>query len=213
MTGIRPLLHAAIRLSLLFLVTTVCPGQSVFERGGNIYYVSGSGSERRLTRSGGDSDPVLSPDGRLVVFIRTGTGDPIETNLDTCDNMQIRRISTDGTGDTTIVASKASNEPQELLACFSDAQFSEDGSVVFFLSAAWITSAAVHRIELRTGEISFVTPGNSLEVIRDGEFKGNLRISQHRNHSDWGSYDCDYIFSPEGKQITIVEGTCREKDD
>ena len=94
---------------------------------------------------------------------------------------------------------------QEVLAGFSVPQFSQDSKTIYFLSAAWATSSAVHRLDLTTKEEMFIAPGNSLQVMRDGKHKGCLKVNQHRYYEGGGSYDSDYLLSPEGEEIEKIE--------
>jgi hypothetical protein len=100
---------------------------------------------------------------------------------------------------------------KEVLAGFSSPQFSNDATAIVFLSQAWATSFSVQRFDRKTKTVKFVTHGNSLAVVREGRYRGFLKVNQHRyKKSGAGSYDCDYIFTPEGKEITRVKGTCEE---
>jgi hypothetical protein len=61
-----------------------------------------------------------------------------------------------------------------LLAEFSKPQFSPDGKRVYFISAAWATSSAVHMLDLRTGRSTFLFAGLDVDVIQHGRYSGFL---------------------------------------
>ena len=80
-------------------------------------------------------------------------------------------------------------------------QFSPDGKKVYFISSAWVTSGAVHSVNIDgTGE-QFITDGNTLQVIDKGGAKGYLIIRRHKYFLTGGSYDWLWLVSPEGKEI------------
>jgi hypothetical protein len=97
---------------------------------------------------------------------------------------------------------------KEVLAGLSKPQFSPDSKNVYFLSQAWTTSNAVHKVDLRTKTVTFISPGNSLEVIQKGKYSGYLKVNMHRYHRGGGSYYCDYLLTPEGKEIKVFEKSC-----
>jgi hypothetical protein len=69
---------AAFAISLA-LIRAALGGPSVLVRDGNLYVRDGSAQERQLTSTGRDSNPVLAPDGKWVVFVRALAGKKIES--------------------------------------------------------------------------------------------------------------------------------------
>lgn len=78
---------------------------------------------------------------------------------------------------------------------------------LFFLTDAWTTSRAVHKFDI--GPISeekkvnpvFVTSGNSVSVVNDGKYIGNIIVEKHKYRDGGGSYDPYVLMSPDGKEI------------
>ncbi len=181
----------------------------VYEQQGNIFLKNADGSETPLTSQGQDSQLTLSPDGQMAVFVRTTTQQPIETGAGEVAFTELWLVNRSTRQLTKLVSSKESEKIEETLAGFSSPQFSLNNKQVFFLSEAWATSSSVQNVDLQTRSVQFVTAGNSLQVIRDGQYQGYLRINQHRYKQDApGSYDCDYIFTPEGKEINLIKDSC-----
>jgi hypothetical protein len=196
--------------TLLFTLLPVYSyGQSVYEHDGNIFFSDANG-ERTLTTSGVDSQPALSPDGKLVVFVRHTLNKPVETGSGdgSPDELVIMHLETNTMH--KIVEAKPSLKMEEVLAGFSKPQFSSDSKSVYFLSKAWTTSAAIHKVDLHTKKVTFISPGNSLEVIQRGKYTGYLKVNIHRYHRGGGSYDCDYLLTPEGREVKVIEGSCDE---
>jgi Tol biopolymer transport system component len=181
---------------------TQSQAQSVASDAGNIVYTDVHGKTTQLTNSGVDAFPSLSPDGRMVVFVRTVKGEPVSTGSSEGLPTELWVTDIRTLKAEMLVASKQAEDMKEVLAGFTYPQFSVDGKRIFFLSAAWATSDAVHCVDIASKRQRFVTDGNSLEVIRSGALKGKLRINQHRYRKGiGGAYDHDYIFSEDGIEV------------
>ncbi|EOA5628257.1 hypothetical protein OW293_014750 [Providencia rettgeri] len=87
---------------------------------------------------------------------------------------------------------------------------------VYFLSSAWATSGAVHRIRwsvivnalkdipIAIDDIEFITSGNSIYVIQKGKYSGNLIIKKHKYKDGGGSYNPYVMVSPAGDSIKEI---------
>ncbi len=174
---------------------------------GNVVLVRGA--ERAvLTHSGHDTDAVLSPDGRLVVFTRIGA--PSRECADfggARTRLSLWVIGADGNGARKLAESKAAQKRERNLCAFNRKQFSSDGSRLYFETPAWATSPAVHVVDVRTGRERFFLAGELLRVLApcgDRRYRDDLVIGQHRYFIFGGSYDWGYLFSPAGKEIGPV---------
>jgi hypothetical protein len=161
--------------------------------------VGDDGRERALTTVQGDDNPALSPDGRTVVFVRHLPGDP--AHPDEAGPTELWTIGIDGSGATRVLAERASDRPEQQLVTFNHPVFALDGRSVYVLSAAWVTSDAIHRLDLASGKITYVAPGNSLRVVRAGRWAGHLVADQHRYHRGGGSYDDFWLLKPDGRAV------------
>lgn len=201
-----------VRILPLLAFALLCPvpmaAQGVSaENGGIVYRASGASAPRRLTSSGRDSQPRLSPDGRMVAFVRATPDDRVQTAAGEAEATELWIVGADGSGARMLVRGRASADPRQALAAFGEPQFSPDGRQVWFLSAAWATSGAVHAIDVATGRERFVVAGNSLEVVPRGEYAGHLMVEQHRYFLAGGSYDWVWLFTPDGREVGPVGAT------
>lgn len=167
---------------------------------GNIVLTVG-GTRRPLTDSKRDSDPTLSPDGRTVAFVRGTPGKMISTGSGDVEASELWVIDADGKNPVRLLTGATHPKPERLLAGMHSPQWSPDGKRLYFLSAAWATSAAVHVIDLATKRERFVCAGNSLQVLRTGEYRGHLIVEQHRYFLGGGSYDWHWLLRPDGSEV------------
>ena len=174
---------------------------SVVAEKGRIVLVEASGKRRTLTTSGKDSEPSLSRDGKSIVFVRQGSGPRLSAGAGDVEANEIWWVDSEGKQPRLLVRSAAHEDLKRFLGQLQAPQFSPDGKSVFFLSAAWATSDAVHTVDVASGKVRFVAPGNSLEVLQHGEHQGKLIVQQHRYFLGGGSYDWYWLLEPDGREV------------
>jgi len=177
--------------------------QKLSVQNGNICISSG-GESKTLTTSGHDSEPVLSPDGRWIVFVRTVSGKKISTGLGDADATELWQIRDDGKDPTLLVRPKDSDKMESVLGGFSRPQFSTNGRLVYFLSEAWATSGALHVVDTTNGKEHFVCPALEFEVVTSGEYRDCLLVAQHRYFIGGGTYNWFWLLRPDGEEVGPV---------
>jgi WD40-like Beta Propeller Repeat len=208
-----PKLGWVVAITALVLTTNAIPAPGnprIEEQFGNIIYDQADGTRRQITNLHMDGQPTLSPDGKTIAFIRiegqaTTKGDPDFTALWVADGP---------TGNTKrLVGSNSSNDPKLNLQSIHSPTFSLDGHFVYVLADAWATSAAVHQVNIETGNERFVIDGNSDKVIRSGPYRGYLLVERHKYHPPpkVGSYNPVDVVRPDGHVEFTLPGT--EVDD
>lgn len=174
--------------------------ETSFEREGNIYIKNAEGKVQALTNTGKDSQPCLSPDGEIVVFIRS------ITELDIICN-EIWSINVETKQERLLIREKEDDNPTNNLSNLRSPQYSPDGKRIYFMSFAWVTSAAIHVMNSDGTEERFLTDGNSLEVLQetdDGEYNGYLIVEKHKYFLGGGSYDWHWLLTPDGEEVGPV---------
>jgi hypothetical protein len=148
-------------------------------------------------------------------FLVKKTGKPdIDTGKGGAENDELW-LKDNSTGqERLLVSSHEAEKVENLLAEITVPQFSVDKSKVYFMSAAYAVSDAVHAVDLRTGREAFVCPGNSLFVVPSGKYKGDLVVNQHRYHGEpnYGSYDHYFVVDGNGKELKDLGEDFKESD-
>jgi hypothetical protein len=197
-------LISTLLLAFIFL-PLIANAQNLFTQDGNIFFQSAlSKAPIQLTSSGKDDQPTLSPDKRKVAFVRHTPAKTIESALGPVEATELWVIGVDGKGAKRLVTGYQAPKVENFLANFHSPQFSPDSKRIYFLSEAWVTSGAVHIVDIGTGAQHFVCPGNSLEVLQNGRYAGHLLVSQHRYFLAGGSYDWLWLLTPTGKEVGPV---------
>jgi hypothetical protein len=171
---------------------------------GHVIVLDG-GQRRTITQSGRDADAVLAPDGKAIVFTRSGrrAGDADDPQCASGDADELRRIRPDGSGDELLLRGRPGGEPSQMLCDFSRKQFSSEGRYLYFLSRAWATSGALHVYDTRDKKKSFLLPANDVVVLSacaDRELRDRLVIQQHRYFVVGGSYDWYWLYDQVSKK-------------
>ncbi|MDQ0465028.1 hypothetical protein QO010_002812 [Caulobacter ginsengisoli] len=179
-------------------------GAKLSERDGDIWISDGAG-ERRLTRNGANRDPALSPDGRLVAYVHDDqkTADDFgypKSSLWLCD------LTTGAT--RRAAAPQASDQVGQDFTGIGSPVFSLGGGFVYVMANAWVTSAAIHQVNLKTGAHRYVIDGNSVAVIRTGPYRGFLLVNRHRYRANGGgAYDPTFVVRPDAKVAFAIPGS------
>ena len=197
---------------LLFFETLFADtGIYTYSKSGNIFFYSKKGNRvLQLTHSGKSKHAVLSPNGRYVVYVKKSNfvaprncfyfylrGEHAdEIWIADLSNME-KRLLVFPTFDCDDV-SKDTMDPHHLI-------FSPNGKTIYFETSAWVTSGAVHAVDVDGKNSRFVIDGTELRIVQTGRYKGDLIVNQHRYHDKGGSYNWDWLFTPEGKQIKLYK--------
>jgi TonB family protein len=194
-----------ILAAALVLGSVATHAQSVVVQHGNLVYRNASGATDLLTETGADGNPVITPDGSLVAFTRLRPGDNPDLNdpnSGALSDVYVIRISDHAL--RKLVTAAHSKQPENELSGINALTVSPDGSTLYFKTAAWVTSGAIHAVPIQGGRERFVTSGNSIAVVQRGKYAGYLVASQHRYMDGHGSWDPYVLVSPEGKEIKVL---------
>jgi dipeptidyl aminopeptidase/acylaminoacyl peptidase len=184
---------------------------SVRESQGGIDYVDARGGVHRVALDGKLSEPVLSPDGKTVAFLREEPGGAHEDGPRA--SLWVADVATGRA--RRLLAPRVSPDPKANLAWFEHPVFSLDGGFVYVSADAWATSPAVHQVSVATGAERFVIDGYVSAVVRTGPWSGYLLVGRHMYYDAprEGSYNPIYVVRPDAQQKFVVPGSEIEDGD
>jgi hypothetical protein len=175
------------------------PGVSVASEGGNIFFVSG-GTRRKLTDTGKDSEPHLSGDGRLVVFLRTVSP---KTQFDLPTEVHV--VATDGSGRDAIVFDNPVPFGQVKLDGKLNPQFAPDNASVYFMVGTADTSWGLVRLELATRKTQLLVE-KVLDycVVQAGRYRGMIVAGLRKTLVLQPWADWFWLLGSDGREIEAI---------
>ena len=131
--------------------------RSVSVRNGNIYATTSDGQIIWITSSGLDSDPSLSPNKHLIVFVRQTPTFKIDTGLGAtnANELWIANASGNASPRRILIGHPGGHNADEnlVLAGFASPRFSRDGHRIHFLSQTWATGPSAWTLDLASGKV------------------------------------------------------------
>jgi hypothetical protein len=187
----------------------------IFANNGNIFASYNNGTHKQLTFTNKDSNPYFSKDSRKVVYLRdiephisSPEGDIIfnEIWLLNLNDLSEKKIFKAGYLKNLNVSNiNSKNYPFDSINDIGKVLLSSDGNNIYFISRAWVTSAAIFAINTKNSQVKLISAGNSLDIIKNGPFKDYLIVSKRKYHKNSpGSYDYYYIIDNQGNEIKML---------
>lgn len=151
---------------------------------------------------------AIAPGGKIIYsIIGSSVNDSSEDDDERDNGLKIE--STDmSTGEHYIfLEASEDNKPERNLSHFSNLTLTPDSKTLYFESEAWVTSNAIHSIDIETKQERFITDGHLICVVGAGEYQGDLIVKQHRYFVQGGAYEYFYLYNSSGKEIGLVAGS------
>ncbi len=177
----------------------------IYANNGNIFYLN-----TQITNSGKDRLPIISPDKKIIVFVRTGTEQVPEEchQFNQTDNQyadQIWIYDVENKKEYLLVASKfACDKPEDVIVNIHDLKFSLDLTRLYFLTSAWNESDALHVVNLDGTKQHYLAQALEFEIVDKGDYQGHLLIKQRRYFSEGQSFDWYWLYTAEGKELSPI---------
>lgn len=164
----------------------------------------------QLIQEFNSSDTVISPDGKWLVFTKKSNfivpSDCFYAASKGDAGQEIWIVDLATKQKKVLVTNHFNcDDVKQMILNPRHLEFSPNSQTLYFQTSAWVVSDAIHAIDVNGENLRFVTDGNKYQVIRQGPYQGNLLVNQHRYHSTGGSFDADWIYSPEGKKIKLYK--------
>lgn len=168
----------------------------------------------QLTKDAKLTDLTKSPDGKWIVFVKKSNY-TIPSNCfyfsekgEHADEIWI--VNTKKMTKKLLVAPHFScGDVSKVIIDPHNLQFSPNSKTLYFETSAWVTSGAIHAVDVDGSHLRFVTDGGELRVVQSGPYKSDIIVNQHRyrfkGDTPLGSYNWDWLFTPTGKQIKLYK--------
>jgi len=143
---------------------------------------------------------VVAPGGKVTYYIMSVPGKDADGN----QNTEIEAGVDGNSSFNVLLTPTPGNDAAQNLTGFSHLFLSPDSKTLYFQTEAWVTSNAIHAMNLTTKKVSYVTSGTVHCVVLSGEHQGDLVVEQHRYFAQGGSYNALWLYDPSGKEIDLV---------
>lgn len=178
------------------------PDVSINDEGQVIYY-SGDGRPTEQSPKGKFKQAVLAPDDRTVAFIEV-----LVEGTPAYDDTRTQLWIADGpTAQARILFKpRPADDRKANMAALWNPVFSLNGRFIYVESEAWVTSAAIHQINVKTGAEKYVVDGSIHALVRTGPYRGYLLVQRHLypKNPEEGAYDEVHLIRPDGKFILAI---------
>lgn len=130
---------------------------------------------------------VTSSDGSTRIFVRTDASRKVDTSTGESDYEELVMVR-NGQPEQVLLHGRGIGKTKDgmgfqverTLTGFDNLSLSIDGKTLFFTSRAWVTSDAVHAVDLASGASRYLTDGLFVQVIEQGPFRGRLFVLHYR---------------------------------
>ncbi|MDD4911757.1 MAG: hypothetical protein PHP57_05630 [Sideroxydans sp.] len=196
-------------LCLFSSLTGTAVAAAVRVQGDDVYYVRDDGQSYQLTNSKNNGGAVLSPDGQRVAYLHIKPR--AERDHELFRGNEIWLVDVTGSNARRLVKTYVDDENAEAnLAQFNSLAFSVAGDHLYFLSAAWMTSDALHVLDLSTGKQRYLVDGNSVFVIPTGHYAEHLIVEQRHYLEEGGATNYYWLLTPAGKEVKMAGKTWKQ---
>ncbi len=154
----------------------------------------------------------------LKPFVVPTPGKVISTGSGECEATELWILDATTGRKELLVAGRDDDDPKKVIADISDPILSLKQDAIYFETAAWMVSGAIHRVDLKTKKISFVIDGSIVGLIPTGRYAGSLLVERalikfDANGESLGRDIYLWLVSPDGNirhEIGLVYGAAAE---
>jgi len=185
------------------VLPVVAISQTVSIRDGNVFFKVKDGHTIQITTTGLDSDPSLSLDRKLVVFVRRTPSSNIHTGAGSLDTNElwVTDTTTGANAHRVLAGHSVDAKSGEPLAGFSSPRFSPDAHRVYFLAQIAATSQHVFMLDLQSQQVRFLCRGTHIEVVKVGTYAGDLIVLKDIPRVMPGHVLRYWLLDPNGREI------------
>lgn len=171
----------------------------------NIYLNTPKGNPEQLTSTGRDQSAVYSARKNVVYFVRHQELNA-STAVDELPALSIMRmnVKTRKTDQLTDTIRHEDWKSTQKLYLVGGLTLSEDGQYLYFVTEKWETSGVLAKLNTRTAETKEIIDGDGFELIRNGQYRGNLLVVRNDIDGEEGRQSYHWLIAPDGKEIMKI---------
>jgi TonB family protein len=185
---------------VVFTIRSLRAADRVGSEDGRIVLENSSGQKTTLTQTGRDADPWISPDGRIVVFLRHPADDMFRNSVYEID-VETRAVK-------LLYAGPAKYGGREG-AYFGRPELDESNNRLFLMSNEHATSGTLISIELASGQAMLISDEVvGYDIIEcPKEYRGDLIALKRQERDVLGRpYFLYYLYSAAGFELGLAGG-------
>ena len=192
-------MRACFRSLLLTIIfTEALSAEQVIASEGNIILRGSSGRSSVLTTSGQDSDPWLSPDNKLVVFLRRLKHDIFRTS--------VYAVDLDSRVVTRLFTGPAKYAGRENFY-FGRPELDRRGSTLFLLSKEYSTESSLIAVHLEGEETTLIADHVvGYDVIQCPSHQGDLIVLKRHQSIQDRPFFVYWLYSTKGEELGLAGG-------
>ena len=185
----------------LLMACALCRGiaaDRVSSEDGRIVLENSSGQKTTLTQTGFDSDPWLSPDGRIVVFLRGSAEDMFRNS--------VYEIDLPARTPKLLYAGQAKYQGREG-SYFGSPELNETRDKLFLISKESVTSGALISIQLASGQAIWISDQVvGYDVIEcPKKYRGDLiALKRHEEDIFGHPFFLYWLYSAAGRELGLA---------
>jgi len=186
------------------LIYSISGDKSLKIVNGNIFLTNKEEREKQITFEGLNTEAIFSPDETKIALIREDT-ERMTCFLDGCLlGNEIWLYDIEKEEETMLLRGRYKKEEEGVTKIHNLTFLLNDNENIYFMCGGWVTSDAIHKLNILTKETKFITDGNSLEPINKGDYEGNMFTLKHKYFRSGGAYDIYFVVNSEGKELLAV---------
>lgn len=171
----------------------------------NIYATKTDGEIEQVTYIGKDSKPLISPDRKVIYFIRQ-TGNFEESENKGGQQLAIMQVELPSLKEEKLTDTiqyadwKSTSEIYEVRGF----TLSQDGRFIYFITQKWVTSGVLVKLNTMTKEMIEISDGYNFELLKRGQYKDNIIITRSSIKSNAGRQLSNWLIDIYGKEIKEI---------
>lgn len=171
----------------------------------NIYVTKPAGKMEQVTYLGKDSLPVISPDKKIVYFVRQ-TGNMGEYEYEGVEQLAIMQVDLNSLQEEKLTDTIHYQDWGTTSGIYQVTGFtlSQDGRYIFFIAQKWSTSGVLVKLDTQTKKMTELSHGDNFEVLKDGQFKGHIIVTRSSIKTNAGRQWSNWLMSIDGKPIKEI---------